>query len=94
MSVGSIPYCGDCLGLNLHPCAHVRCKVSIVIFFLLLAPGQPSAGGPRMDRRALTFQQKRDVTHGGALNDLLDVYIVIVIVIPSYCYCYCYSFIL
>ena len=54
MSVGSIPYCGDCLGLNLHPCAHVRCKVSIVIFFLLLAPGQPSAGGPRMDRRALT----------------------------------------
>ena len=55
MSVSSIPYCGDCLGLNLHPCAHVRCKVSIIIvIFVGTSPWPAWAGGPRMDRRAVT----------------------------------------
>ena len=36
MSVGSIPYCGDCLGLNLHPRAHVCCKVIIIITIVIV----------------------------------------------------------
>ena len=36
MSAGSIPNCGDCLGLNLHPCAHVRCKVFNIIAIIIV----------------------------------------------------------
>ena len=36
MSAGSIPNCGDCIGLNLHPCAHVRCKVINIIAIIII----------------------------------------------------------